>query len=113
MFDYLPADGLLMVADAASVERKIRLVRGRIGANYQEAAEKRTAALPPDELFLSEPEYAALLSKRLSARFSTLPDPEGVVEALTLTCSDHGLLAQEIELQRKKRGLLAPSYNFV
>ncbi len=108
VFDYLPADGLLMMADAPSVGRKIGLVRDRINANYREAVDKQAAALPPDELFLSESEYSALLDKRLSARLSPLPDPEGMVETLTVTCAGHGLLAQEIELQRKKRGLLAP-----
>ena len=108
VFDYLPSDAFLMVADASAVGRKMHLVRDRIQANYQEAVDKQTAALPPDELFLSEADYSEILAKKLSARFSFLPDPEGKVETLSISCSDHGLLAQEIELQRKKRGLLAP-----
>ncbi|MGD9947106.1 MAG: transcription-repair coupling factor [Desulfobulbus sp.] len=108
VFDYLPADALLMVADAPSVDRKMALVRDRIRANYQEAVDKQTAALPPDELFLSELQYTETITKRLSARISVLPDLEDSVETLSISCSDHGLLAQEIELQRKKRGLLAP-----
>nr|WP_321465393.1 transcription-repair coupling factor [uncultured Desulfobulbus sp.] len=108
VFDYLPADALLMLSDGPSVARRMSLVRDRIQANYLEAVDKQRAALPPEDLFLGVEEYEEIVGKRLSARISVLPDPEGQVETQTLACSDHGLLAQEIELQRKKRGLLAP-----
>ena len=108
MFDYLPADALLMLSDGPSVARRMSLVRDRIQANYLEAVDKQRAALPPEDLFLGVEEFEEIVGKRLSARISVLPDPEGQVETQTLACSDHGLLAQEIELQRKKRGLLAP-----
>ncbi|WP_448873084.1 transcription-repair coupling factor [Desulfobulbus propionicus] len=108
LIDYLPADAVLLMADAPAVRRKTELVRDRIQANYQEALESRAAALPPDDLFVTEQEYDTILAERLSARLSVLPDPEGIVETLRVDTSDHGLLAQEIELQRKKRGLLAP-----
>lgn len=108
LFDYLPESALLMLADGPAINRKIALVRDRILANHGEAVESKIAALPPDDLFLGEEEYHRCLGQRLSARFSMLPDPENDRETLTLASSDHGLLAQEIELQRKKRGLLAP-----
>jgi transcription-repair coupling factor (superfamily II helicase) len=108
LFDYLPADSLLLMIDAPAVSRKIDLVRDRIAANYQETVDRQTVALHPDDLFLSRDEYEAVLARRLAARVAVLPDPEGVIETLNVETSDHGLLAQEIELQRKKRGLLAP-----
>jgi transcription-repair coupling factor (superfamily II helicase) len=108
LFDYLPPDSLLLMADASAVSRKTALVRDRIQANYQEALDKHKAALAPEDLFLTQVEYAKVMADRLTARLSVLPDPEGGVETLHADTSDHGLLAQEIELQRKKRGLLAP-----
>lgn len=107
-FDYLPQDALLFEVDGPAVGRKTMLVRDRIQANYEEARTEQTAALPPDDLFVTTSEYDTIIKKRLAARINMLPDPEGQVDTLMLQCSDHGLLAQEIELQRKKRGLLAP-----
>ncbi|MBM9615575.1 transcription-repair coupling factor [Desulfobulbus rhabdoformis] len=108
LFDYLSKDSLLFMADPAAVSRKVALVRERTQANYHEAVEQQKLALPPDELFVTDTQYEEIMGKRLDARFSLLPDPAGGVETFTVDCSDHGLLAQEIELQRKKRGLLGP-----
>lgn len=108
LFDYLPDAALLLLADGPAINRKMALVRDRIAANHDEALAANTAALPPQDLFLGEEEYQHWLERRLSARFSMLPDPDGGRDTLTVASSDHGLLAQEIELQRKKRGLLAP-----
>ncbi len=108
LFDYLPNAAPVLLADGPAITRKIALVRDRIQANYTEALEGNTAALPPGDLFLDDEQYQRCMESRLAAQVAMLPDPEGVRETITVSCSDHGLLAQEIELQRKKRGLLAP-----
>lgn len=108
LFDYLPDSASLLLADGPAINRKISLVRDRIQANHAEALAANTAALPPDDLFLGDEHYQRCLETRLSARISVLPDPEAGRETLTVVSGDHGLLVQEIELQRKKRGLLAP-----
>ncbi|MCL1979970.1 MAG: transcription-repair coupling factor, partial [Proteobacteria bacterium] len=108
LLDYLPPAAMLMIYDPLVVRQRMRLVRDRIQANYQEAVDRRLAALPPADLFVTEPEWEQISQARLAARFSFLPDPELTGQELRLATGNHGLLAQEIELQRKKRGILAP-----
>lgn len=108
VFDYLPAKAALIVCDPPAVRRRMLLVRDRIQANYAEAVQRQGAVLPPDDVFAAETEYAAVQERMLLARLTQLPDPDYPAPALTVETGDHNLLAQEIELQRKKRGLLAP-----
>jgi len=108
LLDYLPASASLIIHDPLAVRQRMRLVRDRIQANYQEAVERQLAVLPPDDLFLTEQEWEHVCRDRLAARFSFLPDPDHAGPDVQLATGDHSLLAQEIELHRKKRGLLAP-----
>ena len=108
LFDYLPPTASLMVYDPVAVRQRMRLVRDRIQANHQEALDRRQAALPPADLFVTEPEWEQICRDRLTARFSFLPDPDYSGPEMRLATGDHSLLAQEIELHRKQRGLLAP-----
>lgn len=107
-FDYLPPDCALFLCDPFEVHRSMELVRDRIQANFTEAVAGDVAALQPDELFLSTEEIQKACSDRLAARIVSLPDPDNPEPPLTIQSGDHSLLRQEIELQRKKRGLLAP-----
>jgi transcription-repair coupling factor (superfamily II helicase) len=107
-FDYLPEEASLIIVDPLAVRQRMRLVRDRIQANHLEAVERQVAALPPDDLFLTETGWQEACSRRLAARLSSLADPEYSGPTVNMSSGDHSLLAQEIELQRKKRGLLAP-----
>ncbi len=108
LFEYLPADAALIISDPLAVKQRMQLVRDRIQANYAEAVAHQVPAVPPDDLFLTETEYQQTCTQSLLARLSQLPDPDRPAPALTVATGDHSLLVQEIELQRKKRGLLAP-----
>ncbi|MCL2789455.1 MAG: transcription-repair coupling factor [Desulfobulbus sp.] len=108
LFDYLPSTASLMLYDPVAVRQRMRLVRDRIQANYQEALDRRLAVLPPADLFMTEPEWEQICQDRLAAQFSFLPDPDCSDPGIRLVTGDHSLLVQEIELQRKKRGVLAP-----
>lgn len=108
LFDFLPPETSLVIHDPLAVKQRMRLVRDRIHANHLEAIERHRAALPPDDLFLTETEWDDACRRNLAARISFLPDPDHFGPTLTLPVGDHSLLAQEIELQRKKRGLMAP-----
>ena len=108
LFDYLPPQAAVIISDPLAVSQKIQLVRERIQANYTEALATRIPALPPDDLFLTEEEVQEYEARRLLARLPLLPDLLHPGPAQTIATGDHTLLAQEIELQRKKRGLLAP-----
>ncbi len=94
LFDYLPPDAAVVVQDPLAVQEKISLLWERIEHNRVEAAAEGFA-LPPHQLFLSQSE----LERRLAER-----------PRLDLSSQDsgHGLLRQEIEIERKKRGVIAP-----
>jgi transcription-repair coupling factor (superfamily II helicase) len=108
LFDYLPPSASLVLCDPPAVRQRLHLVRDRIQANYTEALAHRKAVVPPGDLFAEEEEFTAICRRSLLARLAPLPDPERAAPPLSLATGDHSLLAQEIELQRKKRGLLAP-----
>jgi transcription-repair coupling factor (superfamily II helicase) len=109
LFDYLPDQTALVIYDPIAVQQRMQLVRERIQANYQEAFDRHLAVLPPDDLFLTETEWQANHDRMLAARLSFLPEPDHDGRlSLSFATGDHSLLAQEIELHRKKRGLLAP-----
>lgn len=108
LFDYLPPTASLMVYDPAAVGQRVQLVHDRIAANYREAVERQLPALPPEALFVGEHELHTATRERLRARILPIPDPDNPSATLTVQTGDHSLLVQEIELQRKKRGLLAP-----
>ncbi|NLX18797.1 MAG: DEAD/DEAH box helicase, partial [Desulfobulbus sp.] len=108
-FDYLPAHTALVVYDPIAGQQQLQLIRERIDANYKDASNRELAVLPPEDLFLSESEWEASRDRLLAARLTFLHEPDQE-QKLTLTCAtgDHTLLAQEIEAQRKKRGMLPP-----
>lgn len=108
LFDYLPANAALVLSDPLAINQRMQLVRERILANYDEALAHQVPAVPPDDLFLTEVEFSQTCAQSLLARLPHLPDPDHPAPALTAVTGDHSLLAQDIELQRKKRGLLAP-----
>ena len=108
LFDYLPPQTGLIIAEPHRVDQRMQLVRERISANHAEAVGRGVPALPPDDLFLTEEEFGQATGARLLARLPQLPDPDREAPLWTVATGDHSLLAQEIDLQRKKRGLLAP-----
>ncbi len=107
-FDYLPGETLLVTLDQDTCQERIGLVRERIDANYREALAKSKPALSPQSLFLDADEIRTRTEDHDQLVLRSLPDPDSTTEIFHLACGDHNLLAQEIELQRQKRGLLAP-----
>ncbi len=107
-FDYLPTDTLLVTMDPVSCRQQTDLIQERIQANYSEIMAAGKAALPPGRLFLSGTDQEAYLKTVSHVALCRLPDPDSRAEAIALHSGNHNLLSQEIELQRKKRGLLAP-----
>lgn len=107
-FDYLPDDTLLVTFDPIGCRQQTLLIQERITANFMEATDAGKAALPPDQLFLTNEELLKYSKQVPNLHLCQLPDPDSVAESVDMGCGNHNLLAQEIELQRKKRGLLAP-----
>uniref|UniRef100_UPI0040573E40 DEAD/DEAH box helicase n=1 Tax=Candidatus Electronema sp. TaxID=2698783 RepID=UPI0040573E40 len=97
LFDYLPPGAVCVVQEPDAVSQKISLLWERIEHNRTEAAAEGFA-LPPQRLFLSQTELERQISER--PRLDLRPEPQ--------QDSGHGTLRQEIELERKKRGVVAP-----
>ncbi len=107
-FDYLPADSFLVTFDPVAGKQTNELLRERILTNYSRALSDNQAALPPEQLFITPDEEHDCRARFSQLGFCQLPDPDSPAESMHLSCGDHSLLVQEIELQRQKRGLLAP-----
>ena len=107
-FDYLPGNSLLVTLDPDSCRQKMELVRERINANYQEALAAGKPVLPPEQLFLDKAELNKYIGRYSRISLRSLPDPDSSADTIHLDYGDHTLLVQEIDLQRQKRGLLAP-----
>ncbi|WPD23727.1 MAG: transcription-repair coupling factor [Candidatus Electrothrix scaldis] len=107
LFEYLPAACPVILHDPVSIQRKISLVHERVAANYEEAASEGLA-FPPKTLFVEQEELEQHLDKRSRVDLCLIPNPDAVQTPILHRVGDHSLLRQEIELQRKKRGVLAP-----
>ncbi|PIE60150.1 MAG: transcription-repair coupling factor [Desulfobulbus propionicus] len=107
-FDYLPEKTSIVVFDPFAVNQKFALVLDRAEANYREAVAGASPVFMPNNLFLDRGQVEAILDKKTLARLISLPDPDTPGEPCVIQTGDHSLLCQEIEMQRKKRGLLAP-----
>jgi transcription-repair coupling factor (superfamily II helicase) len=101
LFDYLPLGAVCVVQDPLAVSEKVGLLWERIEHNCAEA-DREGFALPPKSLFLSPAELERRLAER--PRLDLCPElaPDGQQG------SGHALLQQEIELERKQRGVIAP-----
>ena len=107
LFDYLPEETPCLFHDPVAIQQKVDLVWERIQANYQEASTEGMA-LMPERLFLESKTLKRHLQGRLQINVSSLPDPDAERPPIMLQVGDHSLLKQELDLERKKRGLLAP-----
>ncbi len=109
LFDYLPPGAACVVLDPAGLTQKISLLWERIEHNCAEAAAEGFA-LPPNRLFLSQSELERRLAERPRLDLCPLAAPAAgpVQELLPQQHSGHGQLRQEIELERRQRGVIAP-----
>jgi transcription-repair coupling factor (superfamily II helicase) len=106
VLDVLKKNTLIVEIDALSQQQSLNLVRERIAANYAEAQTTHQPALPPAQLFVEEEELANKLAffTRLKIHDFISPDQE----ARTISCGNHTLLKQDLDLRRQKEGLLSP-----
>ena len=110
--DYLDPATLVLLVDPAECGAMLRLLRERIQANHAEAVGGGAPALPPATLFLTEEEYNRALAPfdrvTLEDFAATGEDPGAALAPFALNAGNHKLIKQEIDLQRKSRGLLPP-----
>jgi len=106
-FDYLPYNSLCILHDAQAISQKIDLVQERVDNNYLAARAERPVPAP-ESLFLAPGRLSKELDAYQRIDLCSLPDPDAGQAPLFFTAGDHSLLKQEIDLERKKRGLLSP-----
>jgi transcription-repair coupling factor (superfamily II helicase) len=106
VLDFLPADTRLISLDPQAGRKTTELVHERILANFAIARQKMTPALLPADLFL-DPEQLEEEKGGFPQLYCSDFCRHGE-KPFTLATTNHQLLKQDIGLQRKKRGLLAP-----
>ncbi|MBU0663678.1 MAG: transcription-repair coupling factor [Proteobacteria bacterium] len=106
VLEFLPPDTRLIFMDPEAGRKSTELVHERILANFASAQQKHTPALLPGQLFLDPEQLEEAMTgfaQLLCSDFNSKGE-----EILAFTTTNHQLLKQDIGLQRKKRGLLAP-----
>lgn len=111
LFDYLHKNTIIMLADQVDLGSFSELIRERLEANYSEAVEAGVAALPPARLFLDMNEVQSGKEKFTCVQLSDFQENGALSVAMPM--GNHALIRQEIELHRKKAGLLAPLAGYV
>ncbi|MBW6519767.1 MAG: transcription-repair coupling factor [Desulfoarculaceae bacterium] len=106
VLDFLPPDTRLIFIDPEAGRKSTALVQERILANFATARQKLAPALPPTDIFL-DPEQLFEAMAGFPQIFCSDFSRQGEA-SFSLTTTNHQLLKQDIGLQRKKRGLLAP-----
>ncbi|MBE9520542.1 MAG: transcription-repair coupling factor, partial [Proteobacteria bacterium] len=108
--DYLPENTIVFIADPDEIKRSVQLTWERIQANYKEALASNVPALLPETVFISEEALQEKLAPFTQVKMSDFAAEEDSDKHSTVhfTSGNHKLLRQEIELQRKKQGLLIP-----
>ena len=110
----LPEDTLVCLLNPTAAQKTVALTWERIEANYHEATTAKTPALPPDSLFLPESELALALGRHPQLELHDFPTADMPPERLhSIRCGNHALIKQEIELERRQHGLLAPLVDFL
>ena len=132
---YLPDNSKVFIFEPLEVKKSISLTWERIEANYSESQKVQTIALPPDSLFVNKNEFYQELESyfpiifnefqetKLDAIGSTplknseeidlhpavsLKNKELSRHTISIKSTNHKLIKQNIELQRRKDGLLRP-----
>ncbi|MBW2485715.1 MAG: transcription-repair coupling factor, partial [Deltaproteobacteria bacterium] len=106
---YMPENTVIFMAEPIEIQRSVDLSWERIQANYQESVAARTPALPPDTVFISPDNLAEQLNffTRLKA-VDLIDNGSRDIPLFSFTSKNHLLLKQEVDLQRKQKGLLLP-----
>ena len=106
---FLPAETTVCLHNPTAINQTVQLTWERIEANHQEALTTHSPVMPPETLFLSENEFAAALDRHPQLRLHDYATQEMAPDTtVNISCGNHTLLKQEIDLQRRQHGLLAP-----
>lgn len=106
LFDYLPTNTTLVLIDPDAINGTAKLVDERIDANYVSAEERGFPALEPQKIFLPSNSITEKFSSYRSLRCSDFNTD--TKDSLVIHCSNHQSIKQEIHLNRRKSGVIAP-----
>lgn len=107
VLDYLPAETVVFFSSPLETEKNLHICWERFRANHNEATACRAPAFAPEKIFLPPEELTQRLGHFRQSRCYDFPHgdlPEG--ESINIACTPHSLLKQELELQRRKHGML-------
>lgn len=136
---YIPQNCRVLLIDTHEIKRSQQLIQERISANYNESCQQQTLSFPPDMLFLDEQALNEEISKRSCINFVDFEDvamspieildgmesqyvinsdapqvhADSPAQQFSFHSSNHKLIRQHIDLQRKKQGLLAPLVTYL
>lgn len=112
LLDYLAEDSLVLLQDLPEIHSSIDLVWARIKANYEEARKNTAPALAPASIFLDDQELEQRLGRFTCLRLHDFvpEDKDKSAATLQIWAGNHKLLKQQLDLERKKEGLLVPLY---
>ncbi len=106
---FLPTATVICLHNPQAIKQAVELTWERIEANLQEAMTAQSPALPPASLFLTADEFNQALNQHSQLQLHDLATEDLNKDTTTnIACGNHTLLKQEIDLQRRQHGLLAP-----
>ncbi|MDH3360300.1 MAG: transcription-repair coupling factor, partial [Desulfobulbaceae bacterium] len=106
---FLPKETLICLHDPQGIEQAVELTWERIEANHQEALTAQNPVMPPETLFLDQDEFTRTLNIHPQIHLHDFITQEMDANTTTdISCGNHTLLKQEIDLQRREHGLLGP-----
>ncbi len=112
--DFLPKETLIVFLSPMEVAKSSAICRERMEANFAEACTQSLPAFAPDALFLPEEDLEKQLTSFQHLRFHDFAHLDMDEEkSIAITSSNHSLLKQNIELARRKTGLLPELANQV
>ncbi len=107
VLDFFPPGTTLLLVAPEAINQTMDLVEERIASNFAAARAAGRPALPPESLFLD-----AAATRKQMAGFNQLLSSDfelsGPTETISLATKSHLPLKQDIALQRRDRGILAP-----
>ncbi len=105
-FDYLPNNTSLFLIDSEACRQTIELVSERIEANFHAAQHKGIPVLSPEKIFLTPDQFHKEMDSFACINCSDFTTNQQ--DNYNIQSSNHQLIKQDINLQRRKRGVIAP-----
>jgi transcription-repair coupling factor (superfamily II helicase) len=111
LFDYLPANALVVLQEPGRLAQAAESTLGRIKDGYETARERQKICVPPDTLYSNWPETLARFEPRPRLTFNPLvlsSGPDNPVDAFDFSIQDNQAMRTALDAGRGGDQLLAP-----